>query len=264
MCGITGFVVAGGVLSAGDVWTVLFYDMANDVAEKRGAQVRLVFDSLLPKGYSIESFTGREANELDQARIAELTQFVEDSLEVTGVPGASLGIIQNGKIVFADGFGVRELGRPERPDGDTLFMIASNTKGLATLLLAKLVDADQLTWQTPVTEALPTFSVGDAETTRRTLVEHLVCACTGMPRQDMEWLFEFGEITPDDAMAILATMQPTSDLGDLFQYSNMLAGAGGFVGGYVMHPTLELGAAFELLRVTRRPTCARIAALTLR
>jgi CubicO group peptidase (beta-lactamase class C family) len=66
-----------------------------------------------------------------------------------------------------------------------------------------------------------------------------------MPRQDMEWLFEFGEITPDDAMSILATMQPTSDLGDLFQYSNMLAGAGGFVGGYVMHPTLELGAAFD-------------------
>ena len=54
-------------------------------------------------------------------------------------------------------------------------------------------------------------------------------ACTGLPRQDLEWLFQFKGVTPEGAMATLATMQPTSQFGELFQYSNLLAGAGGFV-----------------------------------
>ena len=54
------------------------------------------------------------------------------------MPGVSVGLVQDGKVVFADGFGVRELGRKDEPDADTLFMIASNTKALTTLMLAKL------------------------------------------------------------------------------------------------------------------------------
>ena len=30
------------------------------------------------------------------------------------------------------------------------------------------------------------------------LVKHLICACTGLPRQDFEWLFEFKGVTPDE------------------------------------------------------------------
>jgi CubicO group peptidase (beta-lactamase class C family) len=42
--------------------------------------------------------------------------------------------------VFAGGFGVKEIGGTAKPDADSLFMIASNTKALTTLMLAKLVD----------------------------------------------------------------------------------------------------------------------------
>jgi CubicO group peptidase (beta-lactamase class C family) len=237
--------VFAGVMFAGDVWTVWIYDMSHAVGEKRGSQVELVFDRLLPKGYSRETFAGKKANRLDKARIAMLAKFVEDGQTATGVPGVSVGIIQDGKVVFAGGFGVRELGKPTKVDADTLYMIASNTKGLTTLLLAKLVDQGKLNWQTAATSLLPTFKVGDADTTSRVLVEHLVCACTGMPRQDMEWLFQYSGVTPDGALATLATMQPTSDFGDLFQYSNLLAGAAGFIAGHVMFPTLELGAAYD-------------------
>ena len=237
--------VVAGTQFANDVWTVWIYDMAYDVGEKRGGQVSLIFDRLLPKGYSRESFAGKTAHKLDEARLAEIARFVQDGMKVTGVPGVSYGIIQDGEVVFAGGFGVRELGKPEAPDADTLYMIASNTKGLSTLLLAKLVDQGRLAWDTQVKSVWPTFAVGDPETTDQVLIEHLVCACTGMPRQDMEWLFEFDGVTPDDAMTLLGTMQPTSDFGALFQYSNMLAGAGGFTGGYMMFPDLELGAAYD-------------------
>ena len=50
-------------------------------------------------------------------------------------------------------------------------------------MLAKLVAEGKLTWKTPVTTLLPSFKLGDAETTKQVLVEHLICACTGLPRQ---------------------------------------------------------------------------------
>ena len=237
--------VGVGVSFANDVWTVVIYDMAQAVGEKRGAQVALIFDKLLPKGYSRETFAGKKAQRLDAARIAKLTKFIEDSERATGVPGVSLGLIQDGKVVFSGGVGVRELGGSTKVDGDTLYMIASNTKGLTTLLLAKLVDAGRITWQTPVTQLLPQFKLGNADTTRRVLVEHLICACTGLPRQDMEWLFQFKGVTPEGALATLATVQPTSKFGEMFQYSNLLAGAAGFTAGHVLYPQLEIGAAYD-------------------
>jgi CubicO group peptidase (beta-lactamase class C family) len=237
--------VGAGVRFAGDVWTVWIYDMAHAVGDKRGAQVALIFDKLLPKGYTRESFAGRKPNTLDAARIGALSKFVTDGQEITGVPGVSIGLVQNGKVVFANGFGVRELGKAAQPDGDTAYMVASNTKGLTTLLLAKLVDQGRITWTEPVSELLPQFKLGNADTTKRVLVEHLICACTGLPRQDMEWLFQFEGVTPEGAMATLATVQPTSKFGEMYQYSNLLAGAAGFVGGHVLHPDLELGAAYD-------------------
>lgn len=230
---------------AGGTWTVVLFDMSEPVAEKRGGQIATIFGRLLPKGHARESFAGKPAHPLDAARLAELRRFVEDGRKALQVPGVAVGIVQGGKVVFAEGFGERELGGGQAIDADTLFMIASNTKALTTLLLAKLVDAGKLGWETPVTEVLPSFRLGDAATTAQVKVEHLICACTGMPRQDLEWLLEFGDLTPEGALATLATMQPTSGFGEMFQYSNPMAGAAGFAAGHVLYPGLELGAAYD-------------------
>src|ERR1700758_5003390 len=133
-------------LYSGTSWTVVIENMADAVSEKRGSQVALALGRLLPKGYTRESFAGKKANVLDQARIAELGRFIQQGEKEVGVPGVSLGLVQDGKVIFADGFGVKELNRSEKPDGDTLFMVASNTKAMTTLLLAKLVDEHRMTW----------------------------------------------------------------------------------------------------------------------
>ncbi len=236
---------------AGDVWTVVVYDMSQAVGGKRSAAVELIYGRLLPKGYVRETFAGRQAHSLDAARVAQLTAFVEASMKQLGVPAVAIGLVQHGKVVLADGFGLRELGGTEKPDANTLFMIASNTKALTTLMLAKLVDEKRLTWETQVTTLLPTFKLGDAEITQQVKVKHLICACTGLPRQDMEWLLQFDGVTPAGAMATLATVKPTSKFGEMFQYSNLLAGAAGFVGGHVAYPTMELGAAYDEVMRTR-------------
>ena len=148
-------------------------------------------------------------------------------------------------MIYEGGLGVRELGKPDPVDENTLFMAASNTKGMTTLLLAELVDKKKLRWDEPVIEAYPQFKLGDPETTKKVLVKNLICACTGMPRQDMEWLFEFKNSTPETVLNTLGTMQPTSKFGEVFQYSNIMASAAGYVGAHVAYPDMELGAAYD-------------------
>jgi CubicO group peptidase (beta-lactamase class C family) len=243
--------VAAVAQRAGGTWTVVLIDVSQATGEKRGAQLGTVFSTLLPKGYARETFAGKTAHPLDAKRLADLTGFVEKARAALGVTGIALGIVQDGKVVLADGFGERELGKKQKPDAETLFMIASNTKALTTLLLAKLVDDKKLGWDTPVTQLMPTFKLGDADTTNSVLVRHLVCACTGLPRQDLEWLLEFKHATPESSMALLGTMQPTSKFGELFQYSNLLAAAGGYLAAHVIAPKLELGAAYDAAMTER-------------
>ena len=230
---------------AGSAWTVLILDGSQSTTEKRGSQIGLIFASLRPKGYARESFAGRKAHPLDDARIQQLKDFVQSEMKVFGVPGVSMALIDHGKVVYEGGFGVRELGKPDPVDENTLYMAASNTKGMTTLLLAELADEKKLRWDEPVIEAYPLFQLGDPDTTRKVLVKNLICACTGMPRQDLEWLFDFKNSTPATVFQLLGTMQPTSKFGEVFQYSNLMASAAGFVGAHIVYPDLELGAAYD-------------------
>jgi CubicO group peptidase (beta-lactamase class C family) len=238
-------VVVAFALRAGKSWTVMILDGTEPTVEKRNAPIGLVFESLRPKSYQRESFAGRKAHPLDAARIAQLKEFVETSMTELGVPGVSIALIDGGKVVYEGGFGVRELGKPQRVDENTLFMAASNTKGMTTLLLAELVDEKKLKWDEPVIDVYPGFKLGDADTTKKVLVKNLICACTGLPRQDMEWLFEFKNATPESELALLGTMQPTSKFGEVFQYSNLMAAAAGYIGAHLEYPNKELGAAYD-------------------
>jgi CubicO group peptidase (beta-lactamase class C family) len=238
-------VVVAVALHSADTWTVVLADGTEPTFEKRGAQINVVLQSLRPKGYQRESFAGRKALPLTPERIEALKTFLDTSMKKLGVPGSSLALIDNSKVVYEGGFGVRELGKPTPVDANTLFMAASNTKGMTTLLLARLVDAQKLQWNQPAIQIYPAFKLGDANTTRQVEVKHLVCACTGLPRQDMEWLFQFKSYTPASTFALLSTMQPTSRFGEVFQYSNLMASAAGYIGAHLDEPSRELGAAYD-------------------
>lgn len=227
-------------------WTVLLIDASDATAEKRLAAIGLVVQSLRPAGYTREMFTGRTAHQLDAARIEQIRSFVETAMKQLGVPGAGLALIEHGKIVYEGGVGVRELGKPEPVDAHTLFMVASNTKGMSTLLLAELVDQGKLRWDQRVTDVYPQFRLGSDETTRQVTIRHLVCACTGLPRKDFEWIFNTRAETPAaTTFTQLAGTQPTSRFGEVFQYNNLMASAAGYIGGHIVHPDMELGRAYD-------------------
>jgi CubicO group peptidase (beta-lactamase class C family) len=230
---------------AGTQWVVTIVDASDATFEKRASPFSLAISSLRPKGYQRESFAGKQAHPLDEKRIAAMKDFVARGMKLLDVPGVGFSLLDGGNVVFEGGVGVKELGRPEAIDADTLFIAASNTKAMTTLLLAELVDENRLRWDQPVTEVYPSFKLGDAATTKQVLVKHLVCACTGLPRQDLEWLFEYRDARPALAMKLLGTMQPTSRFGEVFQYSNLMAAAAGYVGASLVFPGRELGAAYD-------------------
>lgn len=244
-------VVAALALRKGTSWTVMIVDGAEATFGKRSAAASIIQQSLRPAGYERESFAGKAAHRLTPDRIQALRDFVAESARTLEVPGVGIALIDQGKVVWQGGVGVRELGSPEPVDEHTRFMVASNTKGMATLLLSVLADEGKLRWDQPVTELYPSFRLGSEATTRATLVRHLVCACTGLPRKDYAFILADRGAVAADTFRQLAQTQPTSSFGELFQYSNLMASAAGYLGGALAYPDLELGAAFDKAMDTR-------------
>jgi CubicO group peptidase (beta-lactamase class C family) len=76
--------------------------------------------------------------------------FVVQALRTFDVPGAAVGIVKDGRVILAKGYGVRTVGRPDKVDSATRFGIASNTKAFTATAIAMLVEAGKLEWDAPV------------------------------------------------------------------------------------------------------------------
>src|SRR5262245_31899189 len=88
---------------------------------------------------------------------AEIDRTTTRAMKEFEVPGMAVGIVKDGKLVFAKGYGVREYGKPDEVDADTLFQIGSNTKAFTTAALAILIDEGKLNWDDRVIDRMPQF-----------------------------------------------------------------------------------------------------------
>jgi CubicO group peptidase (beta-lactamase class C family) len=113
-----------------------------------------------------------------QADLKKLDAYYAKALKDWEVPGMSIAIVKDGKVVFAKGYGVKEIGKSEQPDENTLYAIASNTKAFTSAAMAQLVQEGKLDWNDKVKKHLPYFELYDpyvsAETTIRDLLSHRV------------------------------------------------------------------------------------------
>lgn len=237
--------VLAQALHDGRGWMVLLVDLSEIVLARRESQLTLLLGSLRQKGYAGPPPLLRKANPLDAARIATLVEFLEQARVAFDVPGAALGLVQDGEIKFAGGLGVRRLGSTERVDAQTIFLSASITKPLSSLMIAKQVDVGGLRWDQPVALLSPRFRVADPARSRELQVRHVLCACTGLPRQDFESIFRGDDLTPAGTLDLLATMAPTAGIGELYQYSNPMAVAGSYVIARHAYPKMGFGDAYD-------------------
>ena len=199
----------------------------NDAVSRRNAQMAEAIGSWKPEGLKEISLTAK-AQCWNTEHSRQLKEFALSAMNSLNVPGAAIAIVQDGHIVYVEGLGVRSLDRPEPVTLQTRFMIGSVTKALTTFLMARLVDQKRLSWSTPVVDLLKGFALADPEITQRLHMRHTASASTGMPRQDYEFIFRYSGVTPEERMAQMKAMRPTTGFGETFQYSNLLVAAGGY------------------------------------
>jgi CubicO group peptidase (beta-lactamase class C family) len=179
-------------------------------------------------------------------RQAEFETYIADMLAMTGVPGAAVAVVQNGEVVYQQGFGVRELGGSEPVTPETLMMIGSITKPMTATMAATVVDDGELTWDTPVVDLLPSFAVADPTLTEQLSIRNAFCACTGLPQRDPEFIFNSATLTPERLITSVRNFPLTAPLGEQFQYSNQMFGIGGYAAAIAAEPEeTDLFAAYD-------------------
>jgi CubicO group peptidase (beta-lactamase class C family) len=197
--------------------------------EKRFAQLDIVLSGLTLAGIVEVDLTGVTPQTLTPAHLDEFRAYIEDVLVRFDVPGAAIAVVQGDEVVFLEGFGVRGRGSDAPITPQTRLMIGSVNKTMTTMLMAQLVDEEVMAWDTPVQAILPRFAVADPEVSKRMTVRNLVCACTGVPRRDLEYFFNANELTAEKVIDSLRTFEFFTGFGEAFQYSNQLVATAGWV-----------------------------------
>lgn len=155
------------------------------------------------------------------ARLADLDAYVEQVRIDWQFPGVAVAVVEGDKVLYVKGFGVRQKGRAEKVDADTLFEIGSTSKAFTTAALGLLVDEGKLRWDDPVNDHVPAFRLRDPWLTSHVTVRDLVSHRTGIA--DPSW-FALGIMNPDEAMALLRTAPEATQFRDSFLYSNLMFG----------------------------------------
>lgn len=159
--------------------------------------------------------------------LAEFEDYVEATRVRYQIPGAAVVLVQGGEIVFAKGFGVRELGQPEPVEPDTVFAVGSTTKAMTSMMVASLVDDGLLDWDQPVVELWPDFRLSDQNRTTQLRLRHLLNMGSGLPRRDLVW--SGTGLTAEQLMESLADLPVYGELGKWYDYNNQVVSTGGYV-----------------------------------
>src|SRR5690606_17252205 len=211
----------------GDETYILLVYGELEMVQRRNAQLQIVASGFEITAVEDVDLSGVEALPVASV-IAEFEEFVPQALEDFGIPGASVAIVEGGEVAYLGGFGVTEAGGNEPMTPGTHVMIGSTGKTMTSMLVATLVDDGIIEWDTPVVELLPRFAVADEELTQQITVRNLLCACTGVPRRDLEFLFNYGELSAEGIVESLRTFEFFTAFGEAFQYSNQLVATAGY------------------------------------
>lgn len=125
------------------------------------------------------------------AAVAQVDSLVADAMERTGLPGMSVAVVRGDEVVYAKGFGVKEVGKNDPVDADTVFQLASLSKSIGSTCVSAAVSKGQLAWSDPVTKYLPDFRLSDPAVTRQVTVADLFAHRSGLPNaagDDLEGL----------------------------------------------------------------------------
>lgn len=158
-----------------------------------------------------------------QGEDAGLASIVEGFMRNFEIPGIAIALVRPGRQPLARGFGIRQLGRPERVDEDTLFGIASNTKAFTAAALAMLVEEGKLAWDEPLVRYMPDFALADPYATRMTSVRDLLCHRSGLALGAGDLMqFPKSDRKPEELLRALPHLKLARGFRSGYAYDNIL------------------------------------------
>ena len=123
--------------------------------------------------------------QLDRAKVrgseATLDRIVEETMAATGVPGVQVGVVHDGQVVFAKGYGVAEAGTDRPVTPETVFQLASVSKPIGATAVAAVVGRGDLAWDQPVVTELPDFQLSSEYVTQNVTVADFYSHRSGLP-----------------------------------------------------------------------------------
>jgi CubicO group peptidase (beta-lactamase class C family) len=153
---------------------------------------------------------------------------VAKGLGQINVPGAAVAVVKDTEVIYAKGFGYRDLEKKLPITADTLMAIGSSSKAFTTFALGTLVDQGKVEWDKPVRNYIPWFRLYDAQAGERLTPRDLVTHRSGLPRHDFVWYNNF-TATREQLVRSLAYLPPSADLRERWQYNNLMFLTAGYL-----------------------------------
>lgn len=158
---------------------------------------------------------------------AAIDPVVKQMMTEWHVPGLSVGVVRNGQVILAKGYGYRDIEKQLPVTPKTLMAIGSNTKSFTVVLMGQLVDQGKLAWDTPVRTYLPTFQMFDEYAGKSMTPRDLVNHRSGLPRHDFLW---YGRrYTRPELVDRLRYLRPTHTFREAWQYQNLMFATAGYL-----------------------------------
>lgn len=157
--------------------------------------------------------------------LSELNSFVNNMMGEWKVPGAALCIVKDGKLYYANGFGVKDIKTKAPVTANTLFGIASCSKSFTSACFSILADEGKLDWNKPIKEYMPDFQLYDEYATRNMTPRDIVSHRSGLPRHDYVWVSS--DLSRQQMFDKLKYLPPTKAIYNQYQYNNLMYMAAG-------------------------------------
>src|SRR5690606_37497491 len=161
------------------------------------------------------------SQEIPESKVDDL---VHQTLKTFNVPGIAVGIVHDGKVILAKGYGISNIETGEKVNADTNFGIASNSKAFTTTALAVLVDRDKLKWDDKVIQYIPEFKMYNDYVTQEFTIRDLVThrSGLGLGAGDLMVWPDGHDFTPQDIIQNIHYLKPVSDFRTKYHYDNLL------------------------------------------
>ncbi|MCA1614895.1 MAG: serine hydrolase [Acidobacteria bacterium] len=180
------------------------------------------------------------------ARVAAVEKVFEEKRKELGIPGASLAVVKDDRVVLLKASGLRDAAKNLPATPDTLFAIGSCTKAMTALAAVMSQDDGRLSLEDSPKKFLPYFRLRDPEADAGATLRDLLSHRTGLAGTELAWYT--GKLTREEAIRVAGQARPTAKLREKFQYQNVMYSAAGEAVGRAQGRTWEAVVAERILR----------------